>query len=134
MIIAFLGSLFTALVDRQQIIEIQEKAKMTLDLELIFRFVKTRFRRKFDEKEFSEFVFVIQKKEYDYSFEEGETQKSEKAEENKKLVTFIKSIFEKNSQKSERFVKSSIQELKDEITTLKMKVKKNSINFRQQNI
>ena len=44
MIIAYLGSLFTFLEQRQEIIEKNEKAQMTLDLELIIRLFK-RFER-----------------------------------------------------------------------------------------
>jgi LEA14-like dessication related protein len=136
MIIAFLSNLFTALVENQLIIEIKEKAKMTLDLEVVLRFFKTIFKRKLDNPELTKFVFIIEPKEQeeDFSLDEIESEEDSVEEQNKKLFNNFKTYMETHLTRTERTLMASIKKMEIQISKIEKNVNASSIRFRQQNI
>lgn len=124
MIIAFMSNLFSALEEVQQIIEIKEKAKMTLDLEVIIRFFKTIIRRNVETDKNNRFVFIIQSKEKEQNFFLDEIDSGQDAitEENNRMVQLIKEIVNERAKGSENIMVYSLNKIIKRIDKLEKKV------------
>lgn len=152
MIIAYLGSLFTFLEQRQEIIEKNEKAQMTLDLELIIRlFKRLNLKEKLFERNkrkasdslpkktilSNRYVFIIKSKEEKDQFQLNEDEKSKINEEedaNVKLVRVFKSCLDMHTKRSEKMINDAVGDLKSQLRDLQRKLEANNISFRQQDI
>ena len=124
MIIAFMSNLFSALEEVQQIIEIKEKAKMTLDLEVIIRFFKTIIRRNVETDKNNRFVFIIQSKEKEQNFFLDEIDSGQDAitEENIRMVQLIKEFVNERAKGSENIMVYSLNKIIKRIDKLEKKV------------
>ena len=135
MIIAFLSNLFTALDNVQGIIEIKEKAKMTLDLETILRFFKTIARRPLDEAANKKFVFIVQPKEkdHDFSLDQINSDKEVVLEQNRRAFNGFRDAIERQLKENEGKMMAYLEKMQGQLEQIERKVKTNGMFYRQQN-